>query len=144
MEIINEFYKRLNELDKDIIKAIKNLVKKENIESINFLPYVQEGYVDAYNFYGCDKNGYGISYQIESISFIEKDEKFDMVAHLSDNDDYYNETWNFSDTNTDEKLYILTMIGDVVDSSKQSNLPILKENEFFEDFDVLARLSRLM
>ena len=136
MEIINEFYKRLNEIDKDVIKAIENLVKKENIKSINFLPYVQEGYVDAYTFYGCDKNGYGISYHIESISFIEKDEKFDMVAHLSDNDDYYEETWNFADTNTDEKLYILTMIGGVVDSSKQFNLPILKENEFFEDFDV--------
>ena len=54
MEIINEFYKRLNEIDKDVIKAIENLVKKENIKSINFLPYVQEGYVDAYTFYGCD------------------------------------------------------------------------------------------
>lgn len=124
-ELIDE----VNKVKVKALTALSDFIKEHIKNSLNVLPYAVEGYCSIINIYGCDKNGYGISYLLNSIKI--KNDK--PIFILSDNDEYYEEQRYIDDFEVDDLIWILEVLEDIFESIKKYNVPYLEEGEEFDN-----------
>lgn len=129
--LIENYYDQLNQLAKEARESIINLLKKNNLTSVNFLPYTSESYVDNYLFYDCDKNGYGVALELDNLTF--KNEK--VMLSMSENEAGYYGQRSLSDLSANECVYVLEMLSGVIEYSKEEGIPVLAESQDFDDVE---------
>lgn len=132
MNSTDKYYDKLSEMAVEIKEKILSLIKEKKIESLNLLPYYDEGYVQNHTFYDIDNNGNGIAYNLDTI--IVKDNGL-VVFQMSDNDCYYIDNYTIKNFNCVEALYVLDILEQVFDAVEEYNLPLLKEFESFNDYE---------
>lgn len=131
MNIIKNLNKRLNAIAKEARESIINLLKENNLTSVNFLPYTQEGYIDYYLFYDCDERGNAAALEIESLTF----ENGKVMLSMSENEGGYYGQKSLDSLTADECVYVLDMLSDIIEYSKEEGIPILAENQDFNDVE---------
>ena len=62
----SELWNKVNEVKELAVIALTDFIKNKIKDSINILPYVEQGYCTCIDIYGT-KNGYGIVYNVNSI-----------------------------------------------------------------------------
>lgn len=129
--LIENYYDQLNQLAKKTRESIINLLKENNLTSVNFLPYTGEGYVDNYLFYDCDKNGYGVAMELDNLTF--ENEK--VMLSMSENENGYYGQRSLNELQPNECIYVLEMLTGVIEYSKQEGIPVLAENQDFNDVE---------
>lgn len=129
--LIGNYYDQLNQLAKKTRESIISLMKENNLTSVNFLPYTGEGYVDNYLFYDCDKNGYGIALELDNLTF--ENEK--VMLSMSENENGYYGQRSLNELQPNECVYVLEMLTGVIEYSKQEGIPVLAENQDFDDIE---------
>ncbi len=131
MNKIENLNKRLNKIAKEARESIINLLKENNLTSVNFLPYTQESYVDNYLFYDCDKNGYGVALVLDSLTF----KKGKVMLSMSENEDGYYGERPLNELSANECVYVLEMLSDVIEYSNEEGIPVLAENQDFDEVE---------
>ncbi len=131
MNKIENLNRRLNEIAKEARESIISLLKENNLTSVNFLPYTGEGYVENYLFYDCDKNGYGIALELDNLTF--ENEK--VMLSMSENEDGYYGQRPLNELSANECVYVLEMLTGVIEYSKEEGIPVLAENQNFDDIE---------
>lgn len=132
---VDSMFNTLDDVRVKAIATINDMLKENKIDTININPYVVEGYITGYTFYSCDKNGYGIAYNIDSIEFIDNGTMVGICANMSDNDGEYYDTWRYSDFNVIELCWLMDMLNSLFTMIDLHNLPLLKADETFEDYE---------
>lgn len=98
---------------------------------MNFLPYTQESYVDNYLFYDCDKNGYRVALELDSLTF----KKGKVMLSMSGNEDGYYGKRPLNELSTNECVYVLEMLSGIIEYSNEEGIPVLAENQDFDDVE---------
>ena len=129
MNKIENFNKRLNKIAKEARESIINLLKENNLTSVNFLPYTQESYVDNYLFYDCDKNGYGVALELDNLTF----ENGKVMLSMSENEAGYYGQRPLNELSANECVYVLEMLSGVIEYSNEEGIPVLANNQDFDD-----------
>lgn len=132
---VDSMFNALNDVKVKAIATINDMLRENKIDTININPYVVEGYITGYTFYSSDKNGYGIAYNIDSIEFIDNGTMVGICANMSDNDGDNYDTWRYSDFTVIELCWLMDMLNDLFTMIDLHNLPLLKEDETFEDYE---------
>lgn len=120
---------QLNKTTKKVHESIISLLRENNLTSVNFLPYTQEGYIDNYLFYDCDKNGYGVALELDNLTF----ENGEVMLSMSENEAGYYGQRSLNELSANEYVYVLEMLTGVIEYSKQEGIPVLAENQDFDD-----------
>lgn len=129
--LIENYYDQLNQLAKEARESIISLLKENNLTSVNFLPYTGENYVDNYLFYDCDKNGYGVALELDNLTF----ENGKVMLSMSENEAGYYGQRSLNDLSANECVYVLEMLSGVIEYSKEEGIPVLAENQDFDDVE---------
>lgn len=122
---------QLNKTAKKVRESIISLLRKNNLTSVNFLPYTQEGYIDNYLFYDCDKNGYGVALELDNLTF----ENGEVMLSMSENEAGYYGQRSLNELLPNEYVYVLEMLSGVIEYSKEEGIPVLAENQDFDDVE---------
>jgi len=129
------FWNEMQKLHAKIKSYICEFFSENNLESINMLPYVSNGYIDSFTFFDVDNDGcYGVALNVDSIEY-NKD-KNEIKAVLSDYEGVHEVTRSFIDFNTQELLYLADMLSMIKTAHETKNTPYLAIGEEF-DFDEL-------
>ena len=131
---MNLFWNEMQKLHVKIKSYICEFFSENNLESINMLPYVSNGYIDAFTFFDVDNDGYGVALSVDSIEY-NKD-KNEIKAVLSDYEGVHEVTRSFVDFNTQELLYLADMLSMIKRAHETKNIPYFAIGEEF-DFDEL-------
>ena len=131
MNKIENLNKRLNKIAKEARESIINLLKENNLTSVNFLPYTQEGYIDNYLFYDCDKNGYGVALELDNLTF----ENGEVMLSMSENEAGYYGQRSLDELSANECVYVLEMLSGVIEYSNEEGIPVLTNNQNFDDVE---------
>lgn len=107
--------------------AIMDLLKSENVVSINVQPYIQESYITNYAFFDTDKNGNGECLELEMLEKKGNDYVFTMYTNYGD----YFSTCKFEDFTTTELFYILEMLEGIFECVENGQ-PLLDKDEVFD------------
>ena len=126
----SELWNKINEVKELAVIALTDFIKNKIKDSINILPYVEQGYCTCIDIYGTDKNGYGIAYNVNSI---EVNNCGSIYITLSDSDEYYADERHIQDFNCEDLIWILDMLEELFDSINTYDLPILKKDEDFDN-----------
>lgn len=129
MNQIEFFTEGLKKIAKEAREAIVSLLKKNNLTSVNFMPYTSEGYVDNHIFFDVDKDGNGVSLWLDVLTFKEGKVTLEMSA----NEDGYYGQQNLSELSANECIAVLEMLTQVIEHSKEEGVPVLAEGQDFDD-----------
>ena len=110
------------------IKEINRIIKKYKIESINFTPYYDE-LITNYTYYDTDKNGNGEALEVASVKVTNDTLALTMYTSYGS---YFGET-KLEYLSTTEVIYFLEMLEAVVEQYEENGVPILKEDEEFDE-----------
>lgn len=127
-----KFEEKFHNLRNELKEAIFETLKKYKIESINFTPYIGEGYITNYEFFDTNHDGCGECLELCTLA-VKKDN--DIVFEFDTN---YGDAWGdrtISDMPTEELFYILEMIEEVIDYEDEDTEAILKIGEEFDEYD---------
>ena len=125
-----KFEEKFLNLRNELKEAIFEILKKYKIESINFTPYLGEGYITNYAFFDTNKDGNGECLELCTLA-VKKDDNI-----IFEFDTNYGDSWGdrtISDMSTEELFYILEMIEEVIDFADEDTEEILKIGEDFDD-----------
>lgn len=125
-----ELWDKSNMVKDLAVIALTDFIKNHIKDSINLMPYIEQGYCTNIDIYGCDNNGYGISYNVDSIDVCDSGT---IYINLSDGDGEYAEERKIEDFNCEDLIWILEMLEDLFESIEDYSLPILKVGEEFDE-----------
>ena len=128
MKTSNDFLNDISVLIKEVYETTLELLKSNNVESINFTPYIVENYIDTYYFYDCDKNGNGEALEVSTLEVKGDKIIIDMDTNYGD---YFGE-YKSTDFTLSEQVYLLEMLESLFLVVEEENLPILKKDEYFD------------
>ena len=123
---------RLSLVGEQIQQAIKDLLKSKGLTRVNVAPYIREGFIDNYNFYDCDKDGNGEALELQKIN-VNEDGNVELEFDTNYGD--YFQCSELSSLITSERLYVLEMLENIIAYSEEENIPVLKEDEDFDDYE---------
>lgn len=129
--LTESYYDQLNKTAKKVRESIISLLRENNLTSVNFLPYAQEGYIDNYLFYDCDKNGYGVALELDNLTF----KNGEVMLSMSENEAGYYGQRSLNELSANEYVYVLEMLSGVIEYSKEEGIPVLAENQNFDDVE---------
>lgn len=129
MNQIEYFTERLKKIAEEAREAIVSLLKKNNLTSVNFMPYTSEGYADNHIFFDVDKDGNGVGLWLDVLTF--KEDK--VMLEMSANEDGYYGQQNLSELSANECVAVLEMLTQVIEHSKKEGIPVLAEGQDFDD-----------
>ena len=129
MNQIEHFTERLKKIAEEAREAIVSLLKKNNLTSVNFVPYIRDGYVDIHIFFDVDKDGNGVGLWLDLLTFKEGKVTLEMSA----NEDGYYGQLNLSDLSANECVAVLEMLTHIIERSKEEDIPVLAEGQDFDD-----------
>lgn len=129
MNQIEYFTERLKKIAEEAREAIVSLLEKNNLTSVNFVPYIREGYVDLHIFFDVDKDGYGVGLWLDVLTFKEGEVTLEMSA----NEDSYYGQQNLSELSANECVAVLEMLTQVIEHSKEEGISVLAEGQDFDD-----------
>lgn len=121
----DSFEDTLSMIRTQILDAATGLVKRLG-GKINMNHYFDEGRVDRYTFYDTDKNGYGVELFLDEVSV---DKKGNLLASLSDTEETYDITYDQSDFDTSDALYLLKQLEDVAQYVMENGGEVVDEQE---------------
>lgn len=131
MKTSNEFKSELISIGIAIKESTLELLRKHNVESINITPYIVENYINTFYFYDCDKDGNGVALEVSSLKVKGDTIYVDMDTNF---DDYFGE-YDSTNFTTDEQANLLEMLECLFEAIKEEGLPLLKEGEYFDDYE---------
>lgn len=131
MKASNILYNKLYEVYEMGKDMVRNFIKVREIESLNVMPYISESYIPNFIFYDLDKDGNGVAYSIDSIKVVDNE----PIFYMSDNDGYYADKFYIDCFSANEVVYVLDTLEHLFEAIDKKNLPLLKENETFEDYE---------
>ena len=129
MNQIEYFTERLKKIAEEAREAIVSLLKKNNLTSVNFMPYTSEGYVDNHIFFDVDKDGNGVGLWLDVLTFKEGK----VILEMSANEDGYYGQQNLSELSANECVAVFEMLTQVIERSKEEGIPVLAEGQEFDD-----------
>ena len=88
--------------------------------------------IDNYNFYDCDKDGNGEALELQKIN-VNEDGNVELEFDTNYGD--YFQCSELSSLITSERLYVLEMLENIIAYSEEENIPVLKEDEDFDDYE---------
>lgn len=121
----DSFEDTLSMIRTQILDAATGIVKRLG-GKINMNHYFDEGEVDRYTFYDTDKNGYGVELFLDEVSL---DKEGNLLASLSDTEDTYDITYDQSDFDTSDALYLLKQLEDVAQYVMENGGEVVDEQE---------------
>jgi len=127
----DEFINSLQKIRENVKEEIMRLLKEHKIKSINVQPYYQDYMIDNWSFFDTDKNGNGECLECDRIKLVGKGVVLTMYTNYGD----FFKTCTFADLDTNELLYVLHIVEDVIELKVEEGTPILKENETFDDYE---------
>lgn len=130
MKTTEYLYERLAQIAKEAKESIVEILKKNNITSVNFVPYINENYIDNYVFYDMDKHGYAAwALGVETLCY----KKGKVTLDMSENEGGFFESCNLDNLSAQEIIYVLEMLEGVIEHSKEEHIPILEKGQDFDD-----------
>ena len=128
MKTIEMFRSKLAKVSVEIKDYICDFFKENNLESINVLPYVSDGYINASTIFDI-----GIALDVDAIKY-DKD-KNEFKVKLSDYEGEHEVTRFSCDFDVSEILKLATMLSMIKTAHETKNIPYLAIGEEF-DFDI--------
>lgn len=128
---IDYYYERLNQIAKEARETIIVLLNENNLQSVNFLPYGVEGYIERYFFFDVDKNGCGAALDLDSLAFKEGR----VMLNFSENEGGYFGQTSLDNLPAHECVFALEMLTNVIEYSKEAKIPVLAEDQDFDDIE---------
>lgn len=132
MKTIEMFRSKLAKVSVEIKDYICDFFKENNLESINVLPYVGDGYINAFTFFDIDDD-YGIALEVDAIKYNKDKNEFKVI--LSDYEGEHEVTCFSCDFDVLEMLKLATMLSMIKTAHETKNIPYLAIGEEF-DFDI--------
>lgn len=129
MPITDYFQDRIKALKKDLNDEILSLLKKENISSIHFTPYMTSSVIDYRIFPQAGNDGEPIALTPDTLTIKDGTLLLDM-----DHDEGYYGQKEADQLSCEEQLEILRMIHEIISWSAARQMPVLPEGKDFDDY----------
>lgn len=131
METIEMFRSKLAKVYVEIKNYVCNFFKENNLESINVLPYVSDGYINAFTFFDID-DYHGTALVVDAIKYDKDKNEFKVILSDYKGEDEDEITCFSCDFDVLEMLKLADMLAMIKRAHETENVPYFALGENFD------------